>query len=228
MLLTILLFLFSQSPNTDFFINAQDFVAKYARNSLVNYKAVKASPEQLNSLVQQIENFDLESAQSANERKAFLINAYNLICIKQVVDHYPNINSPNEISGFFDKTKFNIAGKLMTMDELEHDVIFDEFKDPRIHFALVCAAISCPILDMYNPGLIDADLEVAMENFLNSEVNIEVKNGKTKVSEIFKWYKDDFGGESGISNYINSRRYASVPQEIEFMPYNWSLNDLND
>ena len=80
---------------------------------------------------------------------AFWINAYNALTIKGVVDHYPttSVRKIKLFGGFFSRIKFQVGGRSYTLDNIEHDIIRYEFGDPRVHFALVCASLGCPILE---------------------------------------------------------------------------------
>ena len=173
---------------------------------------------------------DLEGA-STNEKKAFYINAYNLLVIYQVVMSYP-ISKPMDQIGFFDQNKYLVAGELLTLNELEIDRMLKTFKDPRIHFVLACAALSCPQLAnfAYKPDRVEQMLQVRTTMMLNNEDFIRVKKEQqtVEVSKIFEWYKNDFTKDySSITRIINQYRKEKIPEHftLAFYQYNWKLNE---
>jgi Protein of unknown function, DUF547 len=215
---------FGQNPMEDFYNKADDFLKTHAQNNVVNYKAIKSNPEVLNALIQSINDFYPEGGDEG--LKAFYINTYNLLCIKQIVDNYP-IQSPNEINGFYDGTVFKIGSKNVTLNQLENDILRKEFRDPRLHFVLVCGALGCPPIAncAFRPELLDKQMDAQTKKALNSAFIFE-KDGKIQLSQIFNWYKEDFGSKSEMLAFINS--YRDVPftiDAIHFYPYDWQLND---
>ncbi|MFT6027328.1 MAG: hypothetical protein ACI8P5_001588, partial [Bacteroidia bacterium] len=146
-LVTILLFfLLSLSIIAqNFTADVEDLLIKRTSNGLVDYKTVKANPEQLNAILKQIANAPQYKSET---EKAFLINAYNVFVIKGVVDHYP-VEGPLKIDGFFDKKTFKFRGKQVTLNDVEKGMLYKAFPDARLHFVLVCAAIGCPKLASY-------------------------------------------------------------------------------
>ncbi len=175
-----------------------------------------------------------------NPKKAFLINAYNALTIKLIIDHYP-VDSIKKIGGFLAKpwsVKFFklLDGKIQKLDPLEHDILRPEYKDYRVHAALNCASISCPSLrgEPYVSDRLEAQLDEQMQVWLKDPTRnvFDDKTGSLKISRIFDWYEKDFenwGG--GVREVI--RRYgppAAVQAlqkkgKISYMDYNWSLNE---
>ena len=114
----------------------------------VNYTKLTAHPEKLEAYLDLLAFADPEEL-SYNERLTFWINAYNAFVIKGVVNHYPitSVRKVKLFNGFFFRLKFQVAGKMYTLNQIEHDIIRTEFVDPRVHFVLVCASSSCPSLE---------------------------------------------------------------------------------
>ena len=136
-ILTIAL-LFNLLNNSFSNIQVDSFLKSVVNNGRVNYGLIqKEKTKQLDSLIQNL-NTDLINS-NITQSKAVYLNLYNLLVIKQIVTNYP-INSPNEIPGFFDKTKFTIKNKATTLNQLENKIIRPTYKDSRVHFALVCGA----------------------------------------------------------------------------------------
>lgn len=137
--------------------------------------------------------------------------------------------------GFFNKTRHRVGGEQLTPDQIETDKLRKIYDDPRLHFALVCGAQSCPRLN--RTAYVGTELFVQLNNQAKFaladpaylKVNPDAK--LVQLPEIFKWYEADFStsGKTGVS-YVNQFRKAkggSVPTwfAVGYYPYNWSLND---
>ena len=214
--------------NTSFSnVQVDSFLKSVVNNGCINYELIqKEKTKQLDSLIQHINSHLINS--NTQQSKAAYLNLYNLLVIKQVVANYP-INSPNEIPGFFDKTKFNIKKKSTTLNELENKIIRPTYNDPRIHFALVCGAKGCPPIHQFAffTDSLDQQLDWVSTSALNNQDFIRFqKTGTAEISEIFKWYVADFGGnEKGIKNFINKYRVNNKIESIGYYTYDWTLND---
>lgn len=182
------------------------------------------------------------------EAITFYLNLYNASIIKRVLDHYP-VSSVKKIDGVFGpwKTKFIPAdggrGRL-SLDEIEHKILRVKFKEPRIHFALVCASVGCPPLrtEAYTAIFLDTQLADQERRFLTdtsknrwriveSGVFLKEKRLKFEVSSIFKWFAEDFGGEAGVIRrmypYLDEESRSLVDQsryDVDYLDYDWSLN----
>jgi hypothetical protein len=218
-----------QMTMSDFEEKANEFFYKYVTTGKVHYGAIKQNSMELDKLVAFYESTKLDSL-VGNEKLAFLINVYNLSVINQIIKKYPK-KSPMDIAGFFDINKFTLAGKKLTLNYLENELIRKQFKDPRIHFVLVCGAIGCPVI--INQAYTADSLEIQMERqtaiAINNTQFIYKKETTFFISEIFKWYKDDFGtGSKGVVNFINKYRKKKIGpnDKIDYYPYNWSINEF--
>lgn len=213
----------------DFFTMADQFFSKYVKDGRVAYARIKANQEkELEILINEIASFDLDGADE-NTARAFMINTYNILAIKGIVDKYP-VKSPMSISNFFDKKAYMVAGTKMSLNQLEKGKLYPRAKDPRLHFVLVCAAQSCPKLASfaYVPEKLDQQIDAVTRQTLNDPEFIKVKGNKLEVSEIFNWYKGDFTKASkSIRSYINQYLETKVDDKtkVGFYTYNWSLND---
>ena len=216
---------FSQNTNT-FFKSADTFFNDHVKNGKVAYKTINSNQNQLNDLVKMIGEISVSSA-NANTKQAFYINAYNVLVIKGIIDHYP-LKSPLDQSGFFDKISYQVAGQALTLNDIENKKLRAQFGDARFHFVLVCGAIGCPplISQAYLPNTLNAQLQKQTEIALNNPNFIKVKKNKVQLSEIFKWYKEDFIKKGDEINCINAFRNEKLPTnaKLSYYPYNWSLN----
>lgn len=218
----------AQVVNT-FFQKSESFFKSVVEGGKVNYSSIandKKDIEDLTNLISQISPEKLTPL----ERKAFLINAYNILVINGVVSNYP-ITSTQKVNGFFETIKHQIGDNKWSLNEIENNQIRKEYNDPRIHFVLNCAALSCPPVTNYAyfPNLLDRQLDAQTTLALNDSSFIYKKNGKNYISNIFKWYKSDFTEKGSVIDFINQYRIQKLNPEIRTVhyPYDWSINDLN-
>ncbi|MCH2214954.1 MAG: DUF547 domain-containing protein [Flavobacteriales bacterium] len=208
-------------------------LASFVKDGLVDYQGIAMENEELNKLCEDIGshpiNFD-----SDQEQKAFLINAYNVFVIKQVVDNLP-LQSPQEKADFFTEEKFQIGGgEKINLNQLEKELIFVKYDDPRLHFALVCAAQGCPKIrsEAYTKenleSLLDDQSKIALNDISFSYYKSE--ENSLKISKIFDWYKSDFGSnQQERIAFVNkySATLVSGDAKINYIEYDWTLNGKN-
>ena len=212
--------------NANFTTDADALLKRYVTNGTVDYRALKASGD-LEPLVAKIAATDPTSF-SGNDRKAYLVNAYNLLVIDQAVRNYP-LQSVLDVSGFFDAKKVTVGGRRLTLNQLEKDLLLKPYQDARLHFVLVCGALGCPpITDFaYTGAGLEAQLERQTRRALNDATFIRTSDGGIQLSQIFDWYKSDFGGSKSatvafINGYREDKLSTSAP--VSFYTYNWTLN----
>ena len=191
----------------------------------VNYKAIKADEASLDAYLKLLSTNPIIKAWSRNEKMAYWINAYNAYTVKLIVDNYP-VKSILDLHGgkAWDHSWIKLGDKTYTLNDIEHKILRPQFKDPRIHFAVNCAATSCPpILNRaWTAGNLNKTLELQTKKFIN-DASYNTIGGEVAVSKIFEWYKEDFGE---LSAYLN--KYAASPiaagTSINFKEYDWALN----
>ena len=209
--------------SSNFFSDADAFLKMYTENGTVDYAAIKKSPDALNKLMGQLKNDEIP----AGKEKAYLINAYNLFVINKVVQAYP-IGSPMDVNEFFMKKDNTLNGEKVSLNHLENDVLRKDYADPRLHFVLVCGAVGCPpiVSYAYMPEQLEAQLEQQTKIALNNDAFVYESAGEVYLSEIFKWYTEDFGKSyKDVVNYINGYRTNKFGDgRVKFYPYNWQLN----
>jgi len=219
---------FYTQANTTIFTNQVDaFLKENVNRGYVKYKAIKEKPAKLNALLTQISSTNLNEL-STEEQKSFLINAYNILVIKNVVDVFP-IESPLKVKGFFDVKTFIVAGQKVTLNQLEKEMLYKIYPDARLHFALVCAAIGCPKLsnNAYRAEILDKQLDIQSRKTLNNPKFIQVLEDKVVVSEIFKWYEQDFiNGDESLIDFVNTYRALPIEadKKVDYYTYNWQIN----
>ncbi|MFT5168632.1 MAG: hypothetical protein ACI8P3_003877 [Saprospiraceae bacterium] len=215
-----------------FFEEADAFFKKNVKNGLLDYEAILGSPDQLNNLVNQLREFDL-SDKNAAYSKAFWINAYNILTIQKITSHYPT-SSPLKINSFFENKNIRVAGQQLSLNQLEKEKLFSIYKDARIHLLLVCAAVGCPKLKKgaFFPEDLDEQIDKRAKVVLNDPgfIKIDLSINSIQLSEIFRWYYNDFENEGGLRSFINRYRKVNLPEDfkIKYYDYNWTLNDIKN
>jgi hypothetical protein len=224
----------STTPQANFDHSTFDkLLKKYVvETGLVDYTAFRDN-EDFNEYLDNIRNADIDNL-SNNDKLAFYINAYNATVIKNVLDHWP-IKSPMDVKGFFNKIIHTIAGKEMTLDELEHKYTL-KIEPVLSHFGLVCAAKSCPklVAKAYDGKSVITQLDKNAKVYLNDDENnrLDRENLILYLSEIFKWFPDAFEEKYGTLNntainFMNEKDKQFLEGnevEIKFIKYNWQLN----
>ncbi len=212
-----------------FFDHADQLLRAYVEDGKVLYEILAEDKELINELTREIGDFSVQGI-SPEEEKAFYINAYNLLVIKELTDHYP-VASPLDIEGLFDRKKHRIAGKMLTLNELEKEILMKKFFDPRLHFVLVCGANGCPPIPSlaFRPDNVESMIQKATSEALNDEgyIRVDRKAKSVALPMIFKWYRDDFLKSAGnVIAFLNAYRKEHIPESfsITYYPYDWSLN----
>ena len=209
----------------------QQLIDLYAQNIIqgkVNYANLLENPLALDKILNE---YALNPIPSEG-KKAYLINAYNIFVIAGIVENYP-IATVQNIPNFFDNPQFVLAEKMISLNTLEKKYLLQNYPDPRLHFVLVCGAIGCPPLskNVFTASNIEAMLEKQTKQALNSGfIQYDTANNAVALSQIFKWYADDFGGkQTQIISFINEYRDAPLPSNVKvnYYDYDWSLNGLD-
>ncbi len=196
----------------------------------VNYKGFKADEAKLDKYLSVLKtNHPDKKTWSRNERLSYWINAYNAFTIKAILEEYP-IQSITDLANgnIWDVKWIKIGSNTYSLNGIEHDIIRTNFKEPRIHFAVNCAANSCPPLlnQAYQAASLEQQLQEQASAFINNR-NYNILGANDLVlSKIFEWYADDFGS---IQTYVNpfTRIQIAPNASITFAPYDWSLNQIN-
>jgi hypothetical protein len=212
------------------------------RDGWVDYATLKAAPRPLDCYLAQLANVGESEFERwpEKDRLAFLINLYNAATLKLIVDRYPvkSIRSIGWIPGSaWKQNVVQLFGRKISLDELEHGIIRKNYRDARVHFALVCAARGCPPLR--NEPFVGARLDAQLDEqgrafFAQSEKNrVDATTRTVHLSPIFKWFAEDFEAAAGsVLKFAtpffpeNAKRALSSDDfKIEYTDYDWSLND---
>ena len=210
---------------------------------LVNYQAWKTqSTQKLTDWLQELSQINPEQYHDPNQQLALWLNLYNALVIAQVLKNYPIksilpkfLGIPNWIAflAFFSRPVYSINQRLYSLNNIEHGILRRKFQEPRLHFALVCAAVGCPLLrnEAYVGDRLQTQLDEDARRFINNQ-NKVLYDTHSKIlycSQIFKWYRQDFlKVADSIPDYLKT--YLSPAPEfdaatpIRYLDYNWNLN----
>lgn len=204
----------------------------------VNYKGFIADQKNLDAYLTNLSNSPVDASWTINEQKAFLINAYNAFTVKLITQYYP-IESIKDIGPktqipFVNTTwdiKFIRYGEdSVDLNFIEHGLLRKNYNDPRIHFALVCASQSCPILlnAAYTADQLDEQLNQQAKVFLQDTTRNRIDVKRPQLSKIFDWYAMDFKiGKATVIDYINQFSPVKIDKkaEVTYLEYSWKLNE---
>jgi len=212
----------------------------YTSRGVVDYAPLKDSPAdmiKLDAYLTSLGKADIQKL-TVNAQLAFWINAYNAFTVKLILNHYP-LKSIRDISSPWKQKIWMAGGQLHSLDDIEHKILREQLKDPRIHFAIVCASKGCPDLSgrAYLSTDIQLSLDKAARHFFSQMKNFRIhKSGPEAtiyLSKIFKWFRKDFGGEDSeliafMKPYLSMadviRLNNTAKYDIKYIDYDWSLN----
>jgi hypothetical protein len=174
---------------------------------------------------------------SRDARYAFYVNVYNAWTIKLILSAYPDIESIRDLGTLlktpWEKPIVQLATGTFTLDDIEHKILRPQFEDPRIHYVVNCASISCPPLrsEPYTAEKLNDQLEDATRLFLNHPDNYRLEGSHFYVSRLFKWYGEDFNNDAigFYLNYANEDLKARLQAagrtlSVKYLKYEWGLN----
>lgn len=190
----------------------------------VNYQGLKSNHQKLKNYLQILADNPPADAWSRDEKLAYWINAYNAATLDLILNNYP-LKSITDLDGGkpWDVKRIKLGNKTYSLNEIENEIIRPQFNEPRIHFAVNCAAASCPPLrnEAFVASKLNAQLEEQTKQFLNNPQYTKVESDKLVLSRIFDWYGKDFGD---IPAFV--KKYRSVPSGVTvmFSDYDWTLN----
>jgi hypothetical protein len=179
---------------------------------------------------------------STSEQMAFLINGYNAFTVEKILTRYPDIGSIWDFGKIFGNPFkdqfFVLLGNKRSLDWIEHQALRKNFAEPRIHYAVNCASIGCPMLreEAYVAARLEAQLEEQARRFLSDRSRNRLRDGRLEISRIFDWFKEDFeprqkyfarhadllGDDAKQREAIGAGKF-----ELRFLDYDWSLNDAS-
>ena len=180
------------------------------------------------------------SLMGRDDALAYWINLYNAVTVQVILDHYPvpsirRIKYGNPFAlGPWGRDLVTVEGTDLSLDDIEHEIIRPVFHDPRIHYGVNCASIGCPNLagEPYEGATIDPQLTEAARLYVNHPRGVTVREGRLRVSSIYVWFDEDFGGRpAGVIEHLRQYAEGDLARELEGIDriagndYDWSLND---
>jgi hypothetical protein len=166
------------------------------------------------------------------EQMAFLINAYNAFTVEKILTRYPDIASIWDFGKIFGNPFkdefFTLLGRKMSLDAIEHGTLRKSYREPRVHYALNCASVGCPMLreEAYVGSRLERQLEEQAVRFLSDRSRNRWRDGRLEVSKIFDWFKEDFEPRQAyFARYAAVLGYPGGEVPLSFLDYDWSLND---
>ena len=198
----------------------------------VNYQGMKKELPKIKSYLGYLNKVTPEKDWSKNDKLAYWINLYNASTVYLIASNYP-LKSITKLSGGkpWDKKFVKSGGKVYALNQIENEIIRPRFKDPRIHAALNCAAVSCPKLlnGAYLPNKLNAQLDKQTRAWIGDVTKNKLTPNKIKLSKIFEWYADDFKAGGGVRKFVSKysiKKFLIDPKaKITYLEYDWALNE---
>ena len=194
----------------------------------VNYKGFSRDIEKLNSYITHLEANGPETSWPRGRQMAYWINAYNALTIQMIVANYPVSSITKLHNGKpWDVAVFRVNGDDKSLNDIEHNILRPEFQDARIHFAVNCAAKSCPKIhnEAWTADNLESNLEKMTKAFINNTRANKISSSSLELSKIFEWYGEDFEDLVGFIARYSEKRIKSNAK-ISFKEYDWSLNEI--
>jgi len=210
------------------------------KNGMVNYLGFQKDRLHLNSYLKDLAKNPPSQVWSDREQLAYWINAYNAFTIDLILSNYP-LSSIKEIgpgiqvpfiNSPWDIEFIEIGGEKYDLNDIEHNILRKEFKEPRIHFAINCASMSCPLLrsEAYTSEKLESQLQEQAFAFLNDPFRNQITKSEVKISKIFNWFRGDFIKDGKLIDYLNKYSEVEVNSNarIKYLDYDWKLNQSTD
>lgn len=193
----------------------------------VDYKKFKTDRYKLSVYLKYLsENMPTDKWQKRH-KLAYWINAYNAMTIDLILRHYP-VKSIKDIKKPWEQRYWKLGDKWYNLNEIEHQIL-RKMDEPRIHFAIVCASVSCPKLlnKAYTSSNLEAQLTQATKDFLNDSNRNEISQNNIKLSKIFQWFAKDFKQNGTLIDFLNKYTEIKISDNAKssFKDYNWDLNE---
>ncbi|MDC5850551.1 DUF547 domain-containing protein [Vibrio europaeus] len=208
------------------------YLVKNGDNTLVKYGSVSPQDKQkLNQYIASLAAIDPREY-SSSEQYAYWVNLYNAITVDLILDDYP-VKSITKLGGLFsfgpwDDEVVTVAGKKLTLNDIEHRILRPIWSDPRTHYAVNCASLGCPNLQTqaFTADNTEQLLEQAAKEFINSDKGVLQLKGKTQLSSIYDWFAEDFGNKQELIQHLAKYRseLANLSGKFSY-EYDWDLND---
>jgi hypothetical protein len=223
-----------------------DVLRAYVKGGGVDYRGLAGSRGKLDEYLFRVSRTKASEIQGKKARFAFWINVYNALTLRAVLDHRSSSPNPSSFSvlnvkgGFWKGYSYEVGGRYLTLDHIEHQIMRPKFIDPRLHFAIVCASKGCPDLQAraFTSENLERMLDQGVRLYLAHPRGFQMDRAtKTvKISKLFEWFKGDFekGGYNGVLDFIGRHLHDRQKKvflqthqkdiKIAYLPYSWALN----
>lgn len=200
-------------------------------NGNVNYSDFKKDHKELLGYIRILqithEKVNIKIDRTKDELLAYWINAYNALTVDLIIRNYPT-NSIKDIKDPWDQRLWEFGDKWYNLNDIEHQIL-RKMNEPRIHFAIVCASVSCPKLqnEAYTASNLEEQLTIATQGFLADTSKNEITKNRIKLSKIFKWFANDFKTEGTLVDFLNQYSDITISESAKksFKDYDWDLNN---
>lgn len=196
-------------------------------NGNVNYKGLKGDYKTLQSYIELLKTNQPKDDWTKNDKLAYWINAYNALTIDLILRNYPT-KSIKDIKDPWDQRLWKLGDTWQNLNDIEHKIL-RSMDEPRIHFAIVCASISCPKLQntAFTASKLEDQLTNATKEFLADTTKNELSEEQIKISRIFKWFKKDFETNGSLIDFLNQYSDVKISNSAKksFKDYDWNLNE---
>lgn len=207
------------------------------KEGLVDYEGFKTDRDSLKSYLELLSHNAPNDANWPEEDQiAYWINVYNAYTIELILRYYP-IESIKDIGSTitipfvntpWDIKFIEIAGEKYDLNNIEHNILRKLWNEPRIHFAINCASLSCPKLmqEAFEGDILDKQLDERAKSFINDSYRNTITEKEAKISKIFSWFESDFTKKMPVKDFINQYANEKIADKtkLEFKEYNWKLN----
>lgn len=205
-----------------------DLLQKHVSNQgNVNYKGFKTEHPALKNYIQSLSENTPTQTWTKAEKLAYWINAYNALTIDLIVKHYP-LKSIKDIDSPWEQRLWKLGDKWYNLEDIEHKIL-RKMNEPRIHFGIVCASVSCPKLQntAFEVSKLEEQLTTATKEFLADSTKNNLSKNRIKISKIFKWFSSDFKENGSLVDFINKYSEIVISQNASksYKDYNWNLNE---
>ena len=203
---------------------------------MVDYRGLKADLSLVREYTHLLTTHPPDKSWSTKEQLAYWINAYNAFTVLLIIEHYP-LQSIKDIAGsipminsVWDMKFFKIGNTSFDLNTIEHKILRKLYDEPRIHFSINCASISCPNLrnEAFSAERLEEQLEEQAYNFLGDTTKNHITTKEIHLSKIFEWFESDFTKQGTIKEYLGQYLSDSTVIDktpISYMDYNWNLNE---
>jgi hypothetical protein len=193
----------------------------------VNYNGFKSDSKTLQIYIDLLKTYQPIDSWAKEDKLAYWINAYNALTIDLILRNYPT-KSIKDIKDPWDQRLWQLGKKKYNLNDIEHKIL-RKMNEPRIHFAIVCASVSCPKLQngVFTALNLEKQLTNATKEFLTDPAKNELSENNIKLSKIFKWFKKDFEQNGSLIDFFNQYSKVSISNGAKksYKDYNWDLND---